>query len=81
MSFTSLDTNDLAQYTMAADPMLAVVLVGLSITSLSMSARAIAAVADQLGGVTLEQCQHAARAARDASTAAQARQAVASIST
>jgi len=123
VSFTSLGTNDLSQYTMAADrlvgelaalndpwqpavlrlidvaaaaasaegkpvgvcgeaaadPLLAVVLVGMGITSLSMSARAIAAVAARLGETTLEECQRAARVARDAATASQARQAVVSL--
>jgi phosphotransferase system enzyme I (PtsI) len=123
VSFTSLGTNDLAQYTMAADrligdlatlndpwqpavlrliettaaaaaaagkpvgvcgeaaadPLLAAVLVGLGVTSLSMSARAIAAVAATLAGVTLEQCQRAAIAARSSATAAHARQAAVSI--
>ena len=123
VAFTSLGTNDLAQYTMAADrligelaalndpwqpavlrlieltaaagtaagkpvgvcgeaaadPLLAAVLVGPGVTSLSMSARAIAAVAATLAGVTLEQCTVAASAARGAATAAQARQAAISI--
>jgi len=56
-----------------------VVLVGMGITSLSMSARAIAAVAARLGETTLEECQRAARVARDAATASQARQAVVSL--
>ena len=123
VSFTSLGTNDLAQYTMAADrlvgdlallndpwqpavlrlialsataaakagkpigvcgeaaadPLLAAVLVGLGVDSLSMSARAIAAVAATLAGVTREQCELAAAAAIRSSTAAQARQAAVSI--
>ena len=46
----------------AADPLLAAVLVGAGATSLSMSARAIPAVAAQLRTVTLEQCREAASA-------------------
>ena len=123
VSFTSLGTNDLAQYAMAADrlvgelatlndpwqpavlrliamsaaaaknagkpigicgeaaadPLLAVVLVGLGIGSLSMAAAAIAAVAESVGGYTLEQCERAAAAAVSATSPAEARQAVISI--
>ena len=123
VSFTSLGTNDLAQYAMAADrlvgelatlndpwqpavlrliamsaaaaknagkpigicgeaaadPPLAVVLVGLGIGSLSMAAAAIAAVAESVGSYTLEQCERAAAAAVSATSPAEARQAVISI--
>lgn len=44
----------------AADPLLACVLVGLGVTSLSMATNAIPAVGVQLGKVTLQQCQEAA---------------------
>ncbi|WP_220492323.1 phosphoenolpyruvate--protein phosphotransferase [Propioniciclava sp. MC1683] len=44
----------------AADPLLACVLIGLGITSLSMATNAIPAVGVQLGKVTLQQCQEAA---------------------
>ncbi|WP_030482375.1 phosphoenolpyruvate--protein phosphotransferase [Nocardioides aequoreus] len=47
----------------AADPMLACVLVGLGVTSLSMAAASVRAVGAQLGRVTLEQCREAAKAA------------------
>jgi phosphotransferase system enzyme I (PtsI) len=47
----------------ASDPALAVVLVGLGITSLSMAPRAIPAVREALGARTLEQCQRLAAAA------------------
>ena len=45
----------------AADPLLACVLIGLGITSLSMATNAIPAVGVQLGKVTLQQCKDAAR--------------------
>ena len=44
----------------AADPLLACVLIGLGITSLSMAVNAIPAVGVQLGKVTLETCQEVA---------------------
>ena len=44
----------------AADPLLACVLVGLGVTSLSMATNAIPAVGVQLGKVTLQQCRDAA---------------------
>lgn len=46
----------------AADPMLAAVLVGMGVSSLSMASSAIPAVGAMLAKVTLEQCQEAARA-------------------
>jgi phosphotransferase system enzyme I (PtsI) len=119
-TFASLGTNDLAQYTMAADrmlgelaalndpwqpavlrmvaatgeagaaagrpvgvcgeaasdPALAVVLVGLGASSLSMTPRSIAAVSEVLRRTTLEECRAAAALAVAAPSAAQARQAV-----
>jgi phosphoenolpyruvate-protein kinase (PTS system EI component) len=121
--FLSLGTNDLAQYTMAADrlvgdlaplndpwqpavlrlisttavagtatstpvgvcgeaaadPLLAAVLVGLGVTSLSMSPKSIPAVAALLSTVTLEQCRAAGTAATGAATSAEARAAVGAI--
>jgi phosphotransferase system enzyme I (PtsI) len=59
----------------AGDPMLACVLVGLGVTSLSMSPGSIAAVRTALGAHTLEQCQAAAAAARDAVSASAAKEA------
>jgi phosphotransferase system enzyme I (PtsI) len=56
----------------AADPALAVVLTGLGVTSLSMSARSIPAVRDALAAHTMADCQrlaNAALAADDATTA------------
>ena len=47
----------------AADPLLACVLVGLGVTSLSCAAGAAAAVGARVGSVTLQQCRWAAEAA------------------
>ena len=46
----------------AADPLLACVLVGMGVTSLSMASSAISGVGAQLGQVSLEQCHAAADA-------------------
>ncbi|GAA1862767.1 phosphoenolpyruvate--protein phosphotransferase [Myceligenerans crystallogenes] len=60
----------------AADPLLAPVLVGLGVTSLSMTPRALAAVAESLARVTLEGCRELAALALDSPTARAARDAV-----
>lgn len=60
----------------AADPALAVVLVGLGVATLSMSARALAAVASVLATVTVAQAQQLAAIALAAPSAAAARSAV-----
>jgi phosphotransferase system enzyme I (PtsI) len=60
----------------ASDPALAVVLVGLGVSSLSMTPRAIAAVSEVLRRTTLEQCRAAAATAVAAPSAAEARHAV-----
>jgi phosphotransferase system enzyme I (PtsI) len=60
----------------AADPLLAPVLVGLGITSLSMSARALPLVGATLARLSLDDCAALARLAVDADTAASARAAV-----
>ena len=57
----------------AASPALAVVLVGLGVTSLSMTPRALADVAAVLGAVTVDDCRRAAQLALSAPTAAAAR--------
>ncbi|GAA4286625.1 phosphoenolpyruvate--protein phosphotransferase [Georgenia daeguensis] len=57
----------------AADPALAVVLVGLGISSLSMTPRALADVAAVLAATDLATCRRLARAAVDAESAADAR--------
>ena len=59
----------------AADPMLACVLVGLGVTSLSAAPAAAAPVGLKLGTVTLAQCQAAARAALAADSTQAARDA------
>jgi phosphotransferase system enzyme I (PtsI) len=63
----------------AADPHLAVVLVGLGARSLSMAPRAVAAVRSTLAEVDLSLCQRAAEAALAATDAAGARAAVAEL--
>jgi phosphotransferase system enzyme I (PtsI) len=60
----------------AADPLLAVVLVGLGATSLSMAAPALPAVRFALAHHTKEECRHLAGLALAAATAAEAREAV-----
>lgn len=60
----------------AADPLLAVVLTGLGVTSLSAASTALAAVGAQLAEVDLETCRKAAGAALDATGAPEARDAV-----
>lgn len=60
----------------AADPLLACVLVGLGVTSLSMAAAAVRPVGARLAGVTLQQCEDAAEAALAAPDPAAARAAV-----
>jgi phosphoenolpyruvate-protein phosphotransferase/dihydroxyacetone kinase phosphotransfer subunit len=60
----------------AADPMLALVLAGLGISSLSMTPAALAEVGRSLAAVTLEICQAAARAACETDSPAAARDAV-----
>ena len=57
----------------AADPALAVVLVGLGVTTLSMTARSLSAVGAVLASVTLEQAQQIAALALAAPTAEQAK--------
>lgn len=61
----------------ASDPQLAVVLVGLGATTLSMTPAALADVRAELAGVTLEQAKAKAAAALAATTAAGAREAAA----
>jgi len=57
----------------AADPALAVVLTGLGVTTLSMTARSLAAVGTVLKTVTLEQAQELATLALSAPSALEAR--------
>jgi phosphoenolpyruvate-protein phosphotransferase (PTS system enzyme I) len=57
----------------AADPLLACVLTGLGVTSLSAAAAAIPGVGAKLARVTLQQCRDAAEAVLATATAAEAR--------
>ena len=59
----------------AADPLLALVLTGLGISSLSMAPRALAEVGRSLSAVTLDVCRRAARAACESDSPAAARDA------
>jgi phosphotransferase system enzyme I (PtsI) len=61
----------------ASDPLLAPVLVGMGITSLSMSAAAVPAVRTSVGRLTREECENLARIALDQVDAGSARAAVA----
>lgn len=61
----------------AADPLLATVLVGLGVTSLSMSAPSVAPVRDALAAHSLAQCHDNARLALAADDPAQARKTIA----
>lgn len=60
----------------AADPALAVVLTGLGVSTLSMTSRALAAVAAVLASVTLDQAKDLAQLALAAPTAAAAKESV-----
>ncbi|MBD8869093.1 phosphoenolpyruvate--protein phosphotransferase [Nocardioides donggukensis] len=60
----------------AADPMLACAMVGMGVTSLSMAGAAVRPVGVALGGVSLETCREAARAALDSRDPMAARTAV-----
>ncbi|MBJ7465474.1 MAG: phosphoenolpyruvate--protein phosphotransferase [Mycolicibacterium sp.] len=59
----------------AADPLLACVLVGMGVTSLSAAATAVPGVGAALAGVTLERCRAAAQAVVQTASAADARSA------
>lgn len=63
----------------AADPLLAPVLVGLGVTSLSMASAAVAAVGARLESVTAGLCDEAAEAALGALSPQQGREAVAAL--
>ncbi|PID53132.1 MAG: phosphoenolpyruvate--protein phosphotransferase [Micrococcales bacterium] len=63
----------------AADPLLACVLVGMGVTSLSCAAAAVRSVGAKLGMVTLQQCQQAVRPVLDTDSPAAARAAARAI--
>ena len=65
----------------AADPLLACILLGLGITSLSMATNAIPAVGVQVGSVTMAKCEQAAAAVLAAPTAAEAKRIAAELLT
>ena len=60
----------------AADPLLAVALTGMGITSLSMAGAAVRAVGAQLAAVDMDTCRRAADAVLEASDPLAAREAV-----
>ena len=64
----------------ASDPLLAVVLTGLGVTSLSMASGSLPDVRATLAAYSLDQCRAFARAAVDAPSAADAREAVLAMS-
>jgi len=63
----------------AADPLLACVLTGLGVTSLSAASAAVTAVGARLAGVSLQQCREAADAVLATASAAEARSAAQAI--
>lgn len=63
----------------AADPLLACVLTGLGVTSLSAAAAAVQSVGAKLAQVTLQQCREAAEAVLTTASAASAREAARTI--
>ena len=63
----------------AADPLLACVLVGLGVSSLSAAASAVTPVGAKLASVTLQQCRDAAEAALATASPAQAREAATTV--
>jgi phosphoenolpyruvate-protein phosphotransferase len=63
----------------AADPLLAVVFAGLGVGSLSMTPRALSAVAERLGSLTHADCSRIAELVLAAPTAAEAREAAISV--
>jgi phosphotransferase system enzyme I (PtsI) len=65
----------------AADPLLAVALIGMGITSLSMAAAAVRPVGARLSSVSLATCEQAARAALDAADPMAGREAVRAVVT
>jgi multiphosphoryl transfer protein len=65
----------------AADPLLALVLAGLGMSSFSMAPRALAEVGRSLAAVSLEVCRRAARAACDSDSPAAGKEAVRAVLT
>ena len=63
----------------AADPLLACVLTGLGVTSLSAASAAVTAVGARLASVTLQQCREAAEAVLQTSSATEARAAATAV--
>jgi phosphotransferase system enzyme I (PtsI) len=63
----------------AADPLLAPVLVGLGVDSLSMNAAAVPAVGRALAGLSVQACKDAAEAALAADTVTEVKAAVAAV--